>query len=177
VPLAGASPWLKINEVAVQPREQWLTKLLESVRHGYSKAPHYARVSELIGSVLASPTSSISVLASRSVTEVARYLEIDTAVVASSAPYGNSELNGVRRVLNICTREHTGTYVNLPGGRALYEQRDFAAAGIELAFIEPDLRPYPQAGDTFHPGLSILDVLMFNSAQQVRAMLSERVSA
>ena len=177
VPLAGASPSLKINEVVVQPRERWLRKVLESIRHAYSRAPHYAGVSELIGDVLGSTAVGISTLAARSVMEIARYLDIDTDFVPSSVPYANSELKGVRRVLDICAKEHTDTYVNLPGGRALYEQRDFAHAGIDLEFIEPDLRPYPQNDCTFQPGLSIIDVLMFNSADQVRMMLTRQVSA
>jgi hypothetical protein len=175
VPLAGASPFLKINEVMMQPRESWLGKLLESIRHGYSKAPHYARVSELLGDVLGARTHRISTLASRSVTEVAHYLDIDTEFVQSSVPYGNAQLSGVQRVLDICAKERADSYVNLPGGRTLYEERDFAAAGIELSFIEADLRPYAQANAVFHPGLSILDVLMFNSAAEVKAMLTERV--
>jgi WbqC-like protein family len=177
VPLAGASPFLKINEVMMQAPEFWVKKLLESIRHGYSKAPHYPRVSELLGDVLGTRTDRIGTLAARSVTEVARYLGLDTEFVQSSVPYRNAELSGVPRVLDICARERADIYVNLPGGRTLYEEQDFAAAGIELVFVEPDLRPYDQANAAFHPGLSILDVLMFNSAAEVKAMLAERVSS
>jgi len=177
VPLAGASPSRKINEVDVQPREQWLRKMLEAIRHSYAKAPHYARVSELIGDVLNSTTTNVATLASRSVIETARYLQIGTDFVPSSTQYGNAALNGVDRVLDICTKECADAYVNLPGGQALYERKDFAARGVELSFIEPNLGAYRQFGDTFHPGLSIVDVLMFNSADQVKAMLTEPVQA
>lgn len=176
VPLAGASPSLKINEVVIQPRERWLKKMLESIRHAYSRAPYYAGVSELVGDVLGSTAIDISTIAARSVTEIARYLDIDTDFV-SSVPYANSDLKGVRRVLDICAKEHADTYINLPGGRALYEQGDFVRAGIDLEFIEPDLRSYPQNGSTFQPGLSIIDVLMFNGPDQVRMMLTRQVSA
>jgi hypothetical protein len=176
VPLAGASPTLKINEVLVQPRDRWLRKLLESIRHSYSRAPHYARVIELIREILQSNFDRISLLASHSVIEISRYLGIGTDFVMSSAKYGNADLKGVQRVLDICVKEHAQAYLNLPGGRALYEPGDFAAAGVQLTFIEPNLGSYRQFGTSFHPGLSILDVLMFNTADQVKEMLSARVA-
>ncbi|WP_053567317.1 WbqC family protein [Caballeronia cordobensis] len=172
VPLSGASPSLKIRDIAVQPREIWLRKMLESIRHAYAKAPHYAAVSALIEQCLSAPVAQISALASRSVVDVCHYLDIDTAFVPSSTQFGNSELKGVNRVLDICAKERAGIYVNLPGGRDLYDDATFRSNGVELAFVEPNLSAYAQFDHAFQPGLSILDVLMFNSKDRVRAMLS-----
>jgi hypothetical protein len=177
VPLAGASPMLKINDVLIQPRERWLRKLLESIRHAYAKAPQYPRISELIEQILTAPFDHISLLASHTVTEICRYLEIDTEFVASSTGYGNAQLKGTHRVVDICAKEQALIYVNLPGGRALYDGEAFSARGVELAFIEPNLCPYSQFDDVFHPALSILDVLMFNSKDLIRDMLSVQVYA
>jgi hypothetical protein len=177
VPLSGASPSLKINEVMVEPRERWLRKLLESIRHAYAKAPHYPQVSALIGRILAEPLAPVSLLASHTVMEICRYLEIDTEFVPSSTKYCNAQLKGIERVIDICAREQASAYVNLPGGRQLYDSAAFSARGIELAFIEPNLCPYAQFDDAFHPALSILDVLMFNSKNSVRDMLSVEVNA
>lgn len=177
VPLAGASPTLKINDVLIQPRERWLRKLLESIRHAYAKAPQYPHVSKLIEQILSAPFTHISLLASHTVTEICRYLEIDTEFVASSTRYGNAQLKGAHRVIDICANERALIYVNLPGGRALYDSETFSTRGVELAFIEPNLCPYPQFDDAFHPALSILDVLMFNSKDRVQDMLSVQVHA
>ncbi|MFM0216006.1 MULTISPECIES: WbqC family protein [Paraburkholderia] len=179
VPLVRASSSLKICDVQIQPREQWLRKLLESIRHAYAKAPHYTSVSELIGSIFATPTGRISVLASHSVTEICRYLDMDTTFVPTSSDYANTHLKGEERVLDICRQEGARTYVNLPGGRDLYSPARFATAGLEISFIEPELRPYPQSaqsGSNFHPALSILDVLMYNSRDEVKDMLGVRVT-
>jgi hypothetical protein len=177
VPLSGASPSRRINEVEVLPRERWLRKLLEAIRHGYAKAPHYTRISELIGDTLNSAATDISTLASHSVIETSKYLQIDTDFVPSSTLYGNAGLKGVDRVLDICMKEQADAYLNLPGGQTLYERKDFDALGISLGFIQPNLRPYRQFDDTFHPGLSIVDALMFNSAEEVRAMLTAQARA
>lgn len=177
VPLSGASPSLKINEVAVQPPGVWLRKTLEQVRHAYARAPYYAPVSELVARILSAPAHDIGELAARSVTAICDYVGIRTEFVPSSTIYANAQLKSVERVLDICRAEHATTYVNLPGGRALYSADTFAAAGIELAFIEPDLRSYPQSGTPFIPALSILDVLMFNGPSQVKDMLCAREAA
>ncbi|WP_341313907.1 WbqC family protein [Paraburkholderia sp. IMGN_8] len=177
VPLAGASPSLKINEVLIQPREHWLRKLLESIRHAYAKAPHYLRISELVQQILSAPFEHISLLASHTVVEICKYLEIDTEFVATSATYSNAQLKGAARVIDICAKEQARIYLNLPGGRALYDSKAFSARGVELAFIEPNLCPYSQFDDAFHPALSILDVLMFNSKDCVRDMLCVQVTA
>ena len=173
VPLAGAGTSLSIREVRMQPPERWRDKLLESIRHGYARAPYYGPVRELIGDVLGTATTQISTLAARSVTETARYLGLGTRFVPSSVVYDNHALKGPARVLDICARERADHYLNLPGGRALYDSRAFSAAGVELGFVEPDLWPYRQFGDAFLPGLSIIDVLMFNTPDAIRARLTE----
>ena len=65
-------------------------------------------------------------------------------------------------------------YVNLPGGRNLYSQADFSREGMDLLFLDGPMREYSQAGTEFHSGLSIIDVLMFNSPEEVVGMLEPR---
>ncbi|MBN3790859.1 WbqC family protein [Burkholderia sp. Ac-20353] len=177
VPLVGASSSRRIDEVQIQPRERWQPKLRELLRHAYAKAPHYAGVTELVERILSLETDSIARLAAHGVMETCRYIGIAPAFVATSTQYRNAALKGEVRVLDICAREQARTYVNLPGGRALYDRASFAAADIDLAFVEPELRPYPQFGAPFVPGLSILDLLMFNRVDAVRAMLLAGVAA
>jgi hypothetical protein len=42
-------------------------------------------------------------------------------------------------------------------------------------FIEPKLREYKQFGGDFVPGLSIIDVMMFNSPEAILEMISDYV--
>ncbi|ABF12096.1 WbqC family protein [Cupriavidus metallidurans] len=172
VPLAGASSSRRIDEVRTQPRERWLGKLLEQLRHAYGRAPQYVPVSRLVEQVLSDSTDSIARLAAKSVIDTCAYLGLETTFVTTSTGYGNEALRSEARVIDICAREHAGTYVNLPGGRALYDAGTFAAASIDLEFVDTALPAYPQFGAPFVPGLSIIDVLMFNHVESVHAMLS-----
>jgi hypothetical protein len=45
--------------------------------------------------------------------------------------------------------------------------------GIEIEFLQVNLQPYDQRNGAFEAGLSILDVMMFNTPQQIRAMLDD----
>jgi len=170
VPLLDAGSSRRIDEVEVQAGERWAAKMLESLRHGYSRAPYYQTVDELVRGVLLAGERRIAEIAKASVEQVADYLGLPAAFGHTSRGYGNDSLRGQDRVLDICRREGASAYYNLPGGRELYDPAAFAAAGIALRFVAPAFEPYPQFGAPFRPGLSILDVLMHNSPERVRAM-------
>jgi hypothetical protein len=171
VPLAGASPFQKINEVMVANDKIWRKKSIERLRHSYAKAPFFSDVNELVCNVLAADEVSIAALAKKSVVDVSEYLGLGTQFVDSSVQYGNSSLTGQSRVIDICRLEGARTYTNPPGGKDLYDAQQFAASGVELRFLQPALPPYPQFADDFVTGLSIIDVLMFNDKRAVRDML------
>lgn len=171
IPLSGASSFSKINEITLQANDLWRKKISESVRHSYSKAPNFSEINNLLSDVLFSNETHISTLAKLSITAISRYLELETQFVMSSSCYENSDLNSVERVLDICRKEQTDFYYNLPGGRELYDNKLFESKGINLRFIKPSLSTYKQFSEQFHPGLSILDVLMFNDKSTVQEML------
>jgi hypothetical protein len=64
-------------------------------------------------------------------------LGVDTPIVRSSSLPIPVELRGQDRILAIATARAASTYVNPPGGRALYQPDAFVAAGMELEFL-PD---------------------------------------
>ncbi|MBC7604851.1 MAG: WbqC family protein [Ramlibacter sp.] len=172
VPLLNASASKRIDEVTIANAQPWKRKMLESVRHGYANAPYFEPVDALVRSVLDAQDDRIAELAKSSVRAVCDYLEVATDFVASPAGYGNSQLRGAERVKDICTREAATEYWNLPGGRDLYAESDFASAGLALRFVQVDATPYPQFSSSFQPFLSIIDVLMHNAPAQVREMVA-----
>jgi hypothetical protein len=108
---------------------------------------------------------------------VCEYIGVQRELVATSSIYGNASLKGSERVLDICAREGAQEYYNLPGGRELYSDEQFSARGVDLKFIQPRLAEYKQVAEEFLPGLSILDVLMFNSPEAAGAMVREGAAA
>lgn len=163
IPLAGASSNLKINEVKIQAKNIWQRKLIETIRQAYSKAPYLKQTLDLIGDILNIESENISDFAKRSVVKTTERLSLGTTFVESSSFYNNQSLSGAARVVDICLRENACEYLNLPGGKELYSDDYFANKNIRIEFVEPNLRQYPQFDREFVPGLSVIDVLMFNS--------------
>ena len=92
--------------------------------------------------------------------------------------YSATELNldhtnrAQQRIIDICLLRGAKTYVNAIGGKELYNKQNFDDVGIELKFLrmDPDI-VYPQGKGDFIPYLSILDVLMYNSREDVQKLL------
>ncbi len=64
-------------------------------------------------------------------------LGIDCPILCSSTLKVPPDVTGQDRIVEICKLLGATSYVNAPGGRHLYEEDVFKAAGIELSFLPP----------------------------------------
>ncbi len=101
---------------------------------------------------------------------VCDYLQIKTKIVRTSDYQQDPELRFTGRIFDYCRQMGADTYYNLIGGTSLYSFEDFREHGINLAFLEPIPKPYPQRGE-FVFGLSIIDVIMRNSVDEIQELL------
>ena len=62
-------------------------------------------------------------------------------------------------------------YINPPGGREIFREEEFTARNIKLSFTKMENFEYDCSPYTFVEHLSIIDVLMWNSPDQVKAAL------
>ena len=56
---------------------------------------------------------------------------------------------------------------------SFFQKSKFISSGIELKFIKSNLAEYDQRRKPFEPGLSIIDVMMFNSKNKIQEMLAD----
>lgn len=176
-PLNNQSSFLKINEVTVNHKlfEIWKPKFLKTLRESYSKAPFYKETFVLIDAVLNQNTLDMPVsdLATRSIFETCSFLGIKTTIAPTSSIYGNNNLKGAERVIDICHKEKAKQYINGIGGRELYDKDYFKKTNLDLSFIKPKGVLYKQFNNDFVPWLSIIDLLMFNSPEKINEMLNQ----
>lgn len=78
--------------------------------------------------------------------------------------------------LEIASALHAQEYVNLSGGRELFEATRFEARGITLSFVEPMHFRYAGREAPERENLSIIDVMMWNSPESIKAFLDSRTS-
>ena len=169
VELRGASQNRLINEVLWNDNS---SKLLRTLQMAYARAPFFSETYALVQECFSSAGPFIGDLAGMSVQKVAGYLGLHARFERASERHPESRgLGRARRLITIAKHHRARTYINAAGGRQIYDRAEFEAEGVDLRFLKTHIEPYPQFGRTFIPGLSIIDVLMFNSPERVREML------
>ncbi|MEM8520382.1 WbqC family protein [Flavobacterium sp. PL12] len=176
LPLDKPSPFTLINETQLNCNfyESWKLKFLRSIEQSYKKAPFYAEVYFLVENILDNKDNNlISKLAVKAIKSICGYLTIDTEILETSAIYKNNQFKAQQRVLDICAIEKASQYINVSGGLELYSKEVFKEKGIQLNFIKAGAINYKQFGNEFVPWLSIIDVLMFNSVEEVKNLINQ----
>ena len=173
VPLLKASSFKTITETRINQNlfKSWKVKFFKTLEQHYSKAPYFDNASELIKKVLDIPVDTIDSLAANSVLEILNYLDTSKEIYFSSQRYHNKDLKGQNRILDICKKENASEYINLIGGMSLYQKNKFLGVDVNLKFLEPIFPAYSQNSMEFVSGLSIIDVVMFNSKDDVLKFL------
>jgi len=168
IPCTDASQNKLIKDVAIQDDPKTMRNLLATIRMTYSKAPFFHDVYQLIErTLLAKKEITISSLAIGSVTNVCDYLGLRKTFRLSSTEYDNRELKKADRLMDICHKEGMSHYINAAGGKEIYTKEYFKADNIDLDFLVPRPVEYAQFNRAFVPWLSIIDVLMFNSIEEI----------
>ena len=76
--------------------------------------------------------------------------------------------------LNICKKLGNGiTYINPQGGLNFFDKQKYASNNIQIFFQKMHLEPYNQRRNAFEAGLSIIDVMLFNSVEEINVMLDK----
>jgi hypothetical protein len=176
IPLIGASQNRLIQEIEIDNLSVWSKKFLKTIEQSYKKAPFYEAGINILESVFNSNPTNISALALTSLKETCKYLKINTEIVESSTIYNNQDLKAQQRILAICLQEKANHYINPIGGMAIYDKQLFADNKILLNFIKSKPLKYKQFNkdaESFVPWLSIIDLLMFCSVEEIQEHLNK----
>lgn len=172
LPLKGASDALNICEREISADFK-RDKLLNQIKGAYRSAPYFKQCLSLVEQIVQYEERNLFRFLHRSIITICNYLGIDTEIQISSLVDMDHSLKSQDRVLALCKVADANTYVNPIGGMELYSKIDFLEKGVELMFLKSKPFEYPQFGGEFVPWLSIIDVLMFNSLQDVQDALEK----
>ncbi len=148
-------------------------KILSTLRQAYSKAPFFQSVYSLLEDIAKVNENNVARFAENSQQRILDYLGISADIRRSSHLSFDKSFKGQDRVIAIVKELGGNRYVNPIGGQDLYSPAEFAANNIDLRFLECKAEPYKQFSNEFVPSLSIIDVLMFNSVEQIHSMLKQ----
>ena len=159
-----------LNVVDREISDTWNTdkkSLLNLIKSSYSKAPYFRETYELLEECLAVEHTNLFEFIHQTLLKINRYVEIETPITISSSISIDHSLKSEEKVLSLCKAVGATMYINAIGGQHLYSKDRFAAHKIQLQFIKSDTIQYSQFSNNFVPWLSIVDVLMFNSKQDI----------
>ena len=153
--------------------DKWKNKILKTLGQNYKKAANFEITFSIVENIINSESRFLIELHIKSFELINKYLGITTIIVDSSTIYNNQGLKGQDRILDICMKENADHYINPLGGQELYDKELFINNGIKLNFLKSKEINYLQFNKEFIPWLSIIDVMMFNSPEEIIKMLNE----
>lgn len=174
LPIKKDSDYLNVNERYLSEAfEGEKKKVLRRIKESYRKAPYFDEVYPLIETIFNNRHNNLFDFIYFSICEVTKFIGIDVEIIKSSELDSElAKIKGQDKVLGICKALNGTHYINAIGGKELYDKDVFSGNNIKLHFLNPELKPYQQFKNTFVPGLSIVDVLMFNSVTELKVLLN-----
>ncbi len=175
IPLEKPSQNKLISETKLAFDEKNRKNLLKTIEMAYKKAPMFNEIYPLVEDIINFDESDLTGFILNSFMKISNYLEIKTNFLLSSQIEKDNLLKAEEKIIEICKKSGTKTYINLPGGRSLYNKGNFEKVEIELKFLQPHQENiiYKQFGQDFAPSLSFLDIMMFNDKDKINLLLKE----
>lgn len=140
----------------------------------YSKAPYYNQAMEIIKPILLDEEPDLTSYLVKQLKAVSGYLGIKTKFRMLSEVSERWDCKAPEVIRRTC--EHFGItdYINPSGaGMEYYDKEEFRKMGINLSFLRrnEDIR-YKQRSDDFVPDLSIIDLMMYCSRDELHDILN-----
>ena len=169
VPIANGSISIKTTQARIRSFADLGPNLLGKLSHYRRTAPFYTSVTQLVAEIFSIPTEHLVTLNVRALDAVCRYLGIpfpyalaskmELALPPIDHPGGWAPA--------ISHRLGANEYINPIGGRSIFKKVDCDAAGVALKFLDFRNFVYAMNPYRFEPGLSILDVMMWNEPSAI----------
>jgi hypothetical protein len=174
VPLRKHHQKTPLNEIEINMESDWRGRIVRQLRHYQKHAPHFKAVMCFLEECLALASPNLVETNIRTLRRTCQRLGIEKPTHVYSRmnlalpPGGEGPGDWALRI----SRAHGATeYINRPGGAGLFAEQQFREHHLKLTIQSWTDMPYTCGKYKFEPGLSILDVMMWNSCEQIRAYL------
>jgi hypothetical protein len=175
VPLKKHHHDIIIKDVKIFNSPNWQDKIFRQLFHYKKKAPFYNDVINLLIKVFDKQTDSIVDLDVYAIRLICEYIAIEF----NYSIYSQDDITIFKTreaddlALEISKALGIKSYYNLIGGKSFYNKSKYERENIDIKFLKLNLYEYNQRKAKFEPGLSIIDVMMFNSPDTICKMLDD----
>lgn len=160
----------KLNQVKIANNENWAEKHKKSIKMNYEKSDFFKDYWEDIDKILTKKWENLIDLNYDLINYFLIKLGITTKIVKSSEL--NIKKTGSERLLDICKKLSTNTYLSGELGKNYLNEEIFAEAKINIKYEKFQHPNYKQLGETFQPNMSIMD-LLFNEGSKSKKILED----
>lgn len=175
VPLKKHSRVTSIKDIEIRNTEKWEELILAKLTVYKNIAPNYKVVIDLLNNVFSKKAEHICKLNCIILESICQFLDIKWNYnIYSEMDLLVDKVNAPDEwALNICKAIGGVTeYWNLPGGKDFFYTKKYTDNNITIRFFKQNLQSYNQNRKYFEPGLSIIDILMFCSSEEINEMLN-----
>jgi hypothetical protein len=161
-----------INEVRINPSEDWATKHVRTIEMHYARAPHREPFLEGLRAIYRRPWERLSDL---NVAVLAWLLEaygITTPLRMASEMKLRDEPTD--RLIDICRAVRGTGYLAGAGAAGYMDMPRFEASGIGLEVQDFHHPVYPQCYEPFMPGMAAIDLLFACGGEALRILRDAR---
>lgn len=175
VPVKKHSLESRIKSVEINENIEWRKQLLGKLTSYKKKAPFYAETVEFISDCISFECITLSEWVVHTLNSTCNYLGIafDYSLFSQMEVSTDNVEHAGQWALEIAGAMGADVYVNPPGGYSIFNENEFQARNMELRFLRPNLTPYVQRRGSFVPGLSIIDIMMWNNKDKICEMLTD----
>lgn len=164
-----------LPSVKLDNTEKWKLKILEQMKGYKNKALFYNEVEIFMQFLFKNDYETLVEFNMKSTIEISKLLGLtNTFDKFSDHSFSFEETPGEGDWGRLIAAQVGATkYINSPGGESFIFPKLFNEINIELGFIQPNLNQYDQKTNLFTPGLSILDVLLFNGFELTSELIKD----
>ena len=164
-----------LPDVKLDSTKPWRKHILEQLNGYRKKAIFYTETRELMEEILEADYNGLADFNIQSTVRISSYLGIETKF-DKYTDYNfwfenKPDIGDWGR--EVAHKVNAREYINSPGGEGFIFPDEFSSIGIKLGFIQPHISEYNQGNQGFVPGLSIIDVLLFNGREVTAKMVSD----
>ncbi len=173
IPLKKKGRFDKISEISISEDPKWKETILGKLTSYKRSAPYYNQTIDFVRDCLSQNEINLSNFLVSSLRKTAERLGLEIVIDVQSEM--SLELTHIHHpgqwALRLSQQLNADEYINPYSGFEIFNNDEFEFAGIKLTFLRSRLDEYVQRRGRFVPGLSLVDVMMWNSDKEIESML------
>ena len=162
---------LLINKAEINYNINWVEKHLNSIKHSYSKTPHFKEIYPYIEKILISKPKHLVDITINLIIDITKLLDIKTKIIVSS----NIDYEGKKdeALISICKKLNVNNYLSVKGSQdyILKGENLFTKNDINLIWHEYNHPEYTQIKGNFIPYLGIIDALFNIGIEKTKKLI------